>query len=132
MSEVTKKHPLTEDKIEKLAKRLFKWCVKHDYWQDITIAYNGKSIGTYNPITNEYYYGQDKYYENPSVDPKLWTEDFPSDATICITMEGPFNHLMNSYSGTASERKQVRKLFEDQELEIFVWNCYMYAYPKNK
>lgn len=122
------KRPLTENRIEKLAIRLQKWCVKHDYWQDITIAFNNKSIGTYNPETNEYYYGQDKYYKKNNVNPRDWTDSFPEDAVMYITMEGPFNHLMNGYTGTASEREQVKKMFSEQGLKLCCWNCYMYAY----
>ena len=56
-------NPLSEEKREELATKIFNWLVDNELWVDVRIYFNGKFWGTHNPETGEYYYNQRKYYE---------------------------------------------------------------------
>jgi hypothetical protein len=120
---------MTKSKIEKLAMELFEFCHKNGLWQDVEIYFNGKSIGTYNKETREYYYYQHKYYLTPVADPKKRFDYVAKDHILSMSFEGPLYELIN-YGVPVKVEDEFQNIFKKYGLYFELgnaWNltCYV-------
>lgn len=100
------------DKMERLAKDIYKWCVKKDLWGDNIIYFNGKAWSS----SSEWSGVQGKQidenlYEYEGKNPKDYFE-YGNPDTLSMSFEGPLNHVLNGYvRGWTKLEAQFAKLF---------------------
>lgn len=100
------------EKMELLAKDIYKWCVKKDLWGDNIIYFNGKAWSS----SSEWSGVQGKeiaenLYEYEGKNPKDYFE-FGNPDTLSMSFEGSLNHVLNGYvRGWTKLESQFANLF---------------------
>lgn len=101
------------DKMELLAKDIYKWCLKKDLWGDNIIYFNGKAWSS-SPEWSGVKGKQiaENLYEYEEKNPKDYFE-YGNPDTLSMSFEGPLNHVLNGYvRGWTKTEAQFAKLFE--------------------
>lgn len=101
-----------ENKMEKLATDIYKWCVKKNLWGDNCLYFNGKAWASWSTWHGEV--GKkigDRLYEYENRNPKDYFE-YANPDTLSMSFEGGLNHVLNAYvSGWTKLEQQFSKLF---------------------
>lgn len=106
------------EKMELLAKDIYKWCVKKELWGDNIIYFNGKAWSS----SSEWSGVQGKQiaenlYEYEGKNPKDYFE-YANPNTLSMSFEGPLYHVLNAYvPGWSKLEQQFIRVFEK-------YNCY--------
>ena len=101
-----------ENKMEKLAMDIYRWCIKKDLWDDNIIYFNGKAWSS----SSEWGGAKgkqigDRLYEYENKNPKDYFE-YANPDTLSMSFEGGLNHVLNAYvSGWTKLEQQFSKLF---------------------
>lgn len=118
------------EKMELLAKDIYKWCVKKDLWGDNIIYFNGKAWSS----SPEWHGDQGKQiaenlYEYEGKNPKDYFE-YGNPDTLSMSFEGPLYHVLNGYTGGWSKiEQQFAKLFTKYDLYYelgYAWSLSAY------
>lgn len=101
-----------ENKMELLAKDIYKWCVKKGLWGDNIIYFDGKAWSS----SSEWCGVQGKQiaenlYEYEGKNPKDYFE-YGNPETLSMSFEGPLYEVLNAYRpGWTRLEQQFSKLF---------------------
>lgn len=102
-----------KNKMELLAKDIYKWCVKKNLWGDNCIYFNGKAWASWSEWHGEK--GKqigDGLYEYENKNPRDYFE-YANPDTLSMSFEGNLFHVLNGYvSGWTKLEQQFAKLFE--------------------
>ena len=101
------------DKMELLARDIYKWCLKKELWGDNIIYFNGKAWSS-SPEWSGVKGKQiaENLYEYEGKNPKDYFE-YANPDTLSMSFEGPLNHVLNGYvRGWTKLESQFAKLFE--------------------
>lgn len=101
------------EKMELLAKDIYKWCVKKKLWGDNCIYFNGKawaSWETWHDVKGKQI--GDRLYEYEDKNPKDYFE-WANPDTLSMSFEGPLYHVLNAnVSGWVKLEREFGKIFE--------------------
>lgn len=118
------------DKMEMLAKDIYKWCVKKNLWCDNIIYFNGKAWSS-SPEWSGVQGKQiaENLYEYEGKNPKDYFE-YGNPDTLSMSFEGPLYHVLNAYvKGWTKLEAQFAKLFEKYGLYYemgYAWSLSAY------
>lgn len=101
------------DKMELLAKDIYKWCVKKHLWGDNIIYFNGKAWSSF-PEWSGIRGNQiaENLYEYEGKNPKDYFE-YANPNTLSMSFEGPLYHVLNAnVPGWVKLEQQFGKVFE--------------------
>lgn len=99
------------EQVERLAKDIYKWCIKRGYWQDVYIYYNGKRMGTSGMVDGEevFRYGGEPFIEE-GYDAKTYFEY--AGPTLSMSFEGPLYHALHHGNRLQYDAESnLRKIF---------------------
>ena len=84
-----------DEKMEQLAKDIYKWCMKKHLWGDNCIYFNGKAWASWNTWgdTQGKQIGKN-LYEYEGKNPKDYFE-YINPNTLSMSFEGPLYHVLN-------------------------------------
>ena len=118
------------NKMESLARDIYKWCIKKDLWGDNIIYFNGKawsSSSEWSGIQGKQI--DENLYEYEDKNPKDYFE-YGNPDTLSMSFEGPLYHVLNAYvSGWTKLEGQLSKLFEKYGLYYemgYTWSLSTY------
>ena len=118
------------DKMELLAKDIYKWCTKKCLWGDNIIYFNGKAWSS-SPEWSGIQGKQiaENLYEYEEKNPKDYFE-YGNPDTLSMSFEGPLYHVLNAYvKGWTKLEAQFAKLFEKYGLYYemgYAWSLSAY------
>lgn len=118
------------EKMELLAKDIYKWCVKKDLWGDNILYFNGKAWASF-PEWGGAQGKQvdDRLYEYENKNPKDYFE-YANPDTLSMSFEGSLYHVLNGYvSGWVKLEHQFAKLFEKYDVYYemgYAWSLSVY------
>jgi hypothetical protein len=102
-----------ENKMELLAKDIYKWCLKNGLWGDNIIYFDGKAWSSSSEWAG--IHGKqiaENLYEYEGKNPKDYFE-YANPETLSMSFEGPLYEVLNAYrSGWVRLEAQFAKLFE--------------------
>lgn len=100
------------EKMELLAKDIYKFCIKKDLWGDNIIYFNGKAWSSspeWSGVDGKKI--GDMLYEYDDKNPTDYFE-YANPDTLSMSFEGPLNHVLNGYvKGWTKLEQQFSKLF---------------------
>lgn len=101
------------NKMELLARDIYKWCVKKNLWGDNIIYFNGKawsSSSEWSGVKGKQI--GDRLYEYENKNPRDYFE-YANPDTLSMSFEGPLYMVLNAYvSGWTKLEQQFAKLFK--------------------
>ena len=118
------------EKMELLAKDIYKWCVKKDLWGDNILYFNNKAWASFPEWSGVK--GKeigDRLYEYEPKNPRNY---FPGgDSAFSCSFEGALNHVLNGYvSGWSKLEQEFYNLFNKYGLTFEMYNSWNgNAYP---
>lgn len=92
---------MSAKKIEKLAKEIREYLLKHELWVDVRIYFNGKAFSTDDGHGNYGYNDPNKLFVIEDVDPRRYF-DYCGDI-LSMSFEGPLYDVMNYTFGELEE-----------------------------
>lgn len=102
-----------ENKMEMLARDIYDWCVKNDFWGDCCIYFNGKAWASWDNWHDEN--GKkiaENLYEFQDRNPSDYFE-YANPDTLSMSFEGQLYHVLNAYTpGWIKLENELIKLFE--------------------
>lgn len=100
------------NRMESLAKDIYKWCKNRWLWEDCIIYFNGKawsSSGTWGNTQGVCI--DDELYEYIGKNPKDYFK-YANPKTLSMSFEGPLYDVLNTYPHWAKQENEFRKLFK--------------------
>lgn len=106
-----------KNKMELLAKDIYKWCIKKNLWGDNCLYFDGKAWASWDEWNGEKGKQiEDRLYEYENKNPKDYFE-YANPETLSMSFEGPLYMVLNAYvSGWVKLESQFVKLFEKYDL----------------
>lgn len=102
-----------EQKAERLAKDIYKWCKKKDLWGDNCIYFNGAAWASWSEWSGEE--GKqidDDLYFYKNKNPKEYFEYVNNDHILSMSFEGGLYYVLNAYvPGWTKKESEFQKLF---------------------
>lgn len=119
-----------EKKMEKLAKDIYRWCIKKKLWDDNIIYFNGKAWSSspeWSGIKGKRI--GNRLYEYENKNPKDYFE-YGNPDTLSMSFEGALYRVLNGYVYSFSQlEQQFSKLFEKYGLYYemgYAWSLSAY------
>lgn len=113
-----------ENKMELLAKDIYKWCMKKNLWDDNIVYFNGKAWSSSSEWSgvNGKEIG-DRLYEYENKNPRDY---FPGGGSVLsMSFEGSLNHVLNAYvPGWTKLENEFYKLFDKYGLVFELYNSW--------
>lgn len=113
-----------ENKMELLAKDIYKWCMKKNLWDDNCIYFDGKAWASWSEWHGEKGKGiGDRLYEYENKNPRDY---FPGGGSVLsMSFEGSLNHVLNAYvPGWTKLENEFYKLFDKYGLVFELYNSW--------
>lgn len=113
-----------ENKIELLAKDIYKWCMKKNLWDDNCLYFDGKAWASWSEWHGEK--GKEignRLYEYENKNPRDY---FPGgESVFSMSFEGSLNHVLNAYvPGWVKLESEFHKLFDKYGLVFELYNSW--------
>lgn len=115
----------TPAKIEKMAKEIRDFLIKHELWEDVRIYFNGKAYATDDGKGNYSYNDPNKLYVLEDVDPRDYFE-YVGDI-LSMSFEGGLYDLLNyEFGKTYNEFNELIKKYGCYYELGNAWNLSLY------